>query len=309
MAGLLRSYRSATTAKQSLVNIVEAGMTPDAGDDAELAGACDDPVVGDLDITDRGNLDTKYGVKTLKNKIQELQYQINFGVPITIFDPDAYIANQLPTILLNDQMITPLNFLIRPAYVNDIQRIQKIRDPQVRSLVAMLKETQLSYLPENILTGDQYEKNQFNLYMKHRFTDAGGQPYRSHDSLYDVAFVIFVKMFLDPLGQLGLLTNGQCVSAECLTEKRDYGCGGGNARCRPNFAFKGNVKGTDTLFIVVETRKANSELIKKMNPLATAATPSTHLNSAMNDIVSCQTWAHPGYMSTEEHVSDEEPSQ
>jgi len=202
--------------------------------------------------------------------------QLNFGVPIALFDPMKVGSTAEDSSYNNDnerhqlyetripaslEGLWPLNRLSKNAHRDDLAKLQLIPDPIVRSLAAFWREIHLTLLEiEGKVDDDNnyWKKKNFKLFPKHKF-EGSEKIFTSASSAYEVLFPrekyvvghIFQEGTFtsgDPRDALAHAANGNCILKDPWTG------------IRTNYNDPKDKKSIDVaqwggqLFIVVETR-------------------------------------------------------
>jgi len=219
------------------------------------------------------------------HNIKSTVAQLNFGVPIAVFDPMTVgssagnyfskgvkrkkgYAKRIPAGLKG---FWPLNRLSQQKHKDDLAKLQLIQDPIVRALTAFWREIHLTLVEWEAKDGGDrpyWKKSNFNLFPKHKFTGSE-QIFTAASGAYDVLFPGAGEKY-----EVGhMYKKGSPTNVKPSTEWGKYGS---TIRKDPwkgirlNYADANDEKSVNVvqssgqLFIVMETRKKGA--IKDLLP-------------------------------------------
>jgi len=214
------------------------------------------------------------------HNIKSIVAQLNFGVPIAVFDPMAvgssagnYFSKGVKRKKGYEKRIPaglngfwPLNRLSQQKHKDDLAKLQLIQDPIVRALTAFWSEIHLTLVEWEAKDGgdrDYWKKSNFNLFPKHKFTGSE-QIFTAASGAYDVLFPGAGEKY-----EVGhMYKKGSPTDVKPSTKWGDYGS---TIRKDPwkgirlNYADPNDKKSVNVvqsngqLFIVMETRKKRSK--------------------------------------------------
>jgi len=206
--------------------------------------------------------------------IEGVVSQLNFGVPIALFDPmtvgstakasnyndkqrHKHYKKHIPASL---EYLWPLNRLSKQDHAADLAKLQLIPDPIIRSLAAFWREIHLTLLETEgkLLPADDsyWKKKEFKLFPKHKFSGS--------EAIFDAASRAYDVLFPGEKYGVGhMFKHGQPDEVKAENQWSDYGT---TIRKDPwtgirlNYADELDTKSINVaqyggqLFIVVETR-------------------------------------------------------
>jgi len=205
--------------------------------------------------------------------IEGVVSQLNFGVPIALFDPilvgnpkasnyndkqrHKFYKNRIPSGL---EGLWPLNRLSKKGHAADLTKLQMIPDPIVRSLTAFWREIHLTLMEtegKDLALDDAYwKKKDFKLFPKHKFTGS--------EAIFTAASAAYDALFPGEKYGVGhMFKQGNPSDVKDQSQWSDYGTTIRKdpwAGIRINYADEGDTKSIAVaqyggqLFIVVETR-------------------------------------------------------
>lgn len=229
--------------------------------------------------------------------------QLNFGVPIAVFDPMT-IGNSAANYHNNGvkrkkdyekrfpsglKGYWPLDRLSREQYRADVAKLQLIQDPIVRALTAFWREIHLTLVESEAEDGGDrpyWKKKNFKMFPKHKFTGS--------EKLFIAASGAYDKLF--PGEKYGVGHMYKKGSPSDVKPRSEWGDYGSTIRKDPwtgirlNYADENDeksikvVQSNGQIYIVMETRAdAVDGSIKKKLPSTAGYDTTTKFDETMKD--------------------------
>jgi len=234
--------------------------------------------------------------------IESAVAQLNFGVPIAVFDPMT-IGNTAKNSYYNEKKpcrkkgyedripkglegLWPLNKLSKKQYKDDVAKLQLIQDPIVRALTAFWREIHLTLAEAEAEDGGDkpyWKKKDFKIFPKHKFTGS--------EKIFIAASGAYDKLFPGEKYGVGhLYKQGSPSDVKPQDQWKDYGT---TIRKDPwtgirlNYADNNDKKSIEVVqsdgqfYVVMETRADGS--IKDKLPGTKDYQPTTNTQGPMKE--------------------------